>query len=177
MNEQALLQAILDVPEDDAPRLVYADWLDEHGGPEERARAEIIRLEVAHARLPSGDPRVEEDEERWLDLVENHVRPWMESLGGEGISWDDNAGPTFERGFPAKADAPAFAEVKMLYVAHNDLTDASAWALAQSPHLPAECEVYIHGNRLTSAGAAALRGRFRKVYTEDPAAGPPGAGE
>jgi uncharacterized protein (TIGR02996 family) len=28
-----LLRAILDAPEDDAPRLVYADWLDEHAGP------------------------------------------------------------------------------------------------------------------------------------------------
>src|SRR5688572_25795077 len=31
---------------DDAPRLVLADWLDKHGNEADRARAEIIRLEI-----------------------------------------------------------------------------------------------------------------------------------
>ena len=41
-----LLDAILADPADDAPRLVYADWLDENGQAE---RAEFIRLQVALA--------------------------------------------------------------------------------------------------------------------------------
>jgi uncharacterized protein (TIGR02996 family) len=41
-DEQALLATILAEPENDAPRLVYADWLDDHGDP---ARAELIRAE------------------------------------------------------------------------------------------------------------------------------------
>ena len=41
----ALLRAIAAAPDDDAPRLVYADWLDEHGpGDADRARAEFVRL-------------------------------------------------------------------------------------------------------------------------------------
>ena len=36
----ALLQAVVESPADDLPRLVAADWLDEHGDAE---RAEIIR--------------------------------------------------------------------------------------------------------------------------------------
>ena len=36
----ALLAAILAHPEEDTPRLMYADWLEEHGKPE---RAEFIR--------------------------------------------------------------------------------------------------------------------------------------
>jgi uncharacterized protein (TIGR02996 family) len=32
-NEWALLNAIRDAPRDDAPRLVYADWLEERGNP------------------------------------------------------------------------------------------------------------------------------------------------
>src|SRR5690242_12437796 len=39
-RDQAFLHALLDRPEDDAPRLVYADWLEEHGDP----RGEFIRL-------------------------------------------------------------------------------------------------------------------------------------
>jgi uncharacterized protein (TIGR02996 family) len=42
-----LLAAVLDSPSDDAPRLVYADWLDEHGQAD---RAEFIRLQCELAR-------------------------------------------------------------------------------------------------------------------------------
>ncbi|HVK09244.1 MAG TPA: TIGR02996 domain-containing protein [Gemmataceae bacterium] len=45
----ALLRAVIETPADDAPRLVYADWLDDHGRP---AWAEFIRLQVAAAREP-----------------------------------------------------------------------------------------------------------------------------
>ena len=41
------LEAICATPQDDTPRLVYADWLDEHGDP---ARAEFIRVQVELAR-------------------------------------------------------------------------------------------------------------------------------
>jgi uncharacterized protein (TIGR02996 family) len=46
----ALLAAIRQLPDDDAPRLVYADWLDEHGQPEQ---AEFIRVQCALARHDS----------------------------------------------------------------------------------------------------------------------------
>jgi len=41
-DQDALVEAILGAPTDDAPRLVYADWLDEHG---ESEHAEFIRLQ------------------------------------------------------------------------------------------------------------------------------------
>jgi uncharacterized protein (TIGR02996 family) len=43
----AFLDAIFDRPDDDTPRLVYADWLDEHGQPN---YAQFIRLQCAAAR-------------------------------------------------------------------------------------------------------------------------------
>lgn len=49
----ALLRAILDDPEDDAPRLVYADWLEERG---DMARAAFIRAQIQLTRLPPDDP-------------------------------------------------------------------------------------------------------------------------
>jgi len=49
-NGTALLDAIRAAPDDDAPRLVYADWLDEHGQPE---RAEFIRVQCELARQES----------------------------------------------------------------------------------------------------------------------------
>lgn len=39
---------IIENPADDTPRLVYADWLEDHGEPE---RAEFIRLQVELAHL------------------------------------------------------------------------------------------------------------------------------
>jgi uncharacterized protein (TIGR02996 family) len=47
-DDHAFLRAIADAPYDDAPRLVYADWLDERGDP----RGEYLRLDyqLAQAR-------------------------------------------------------------------------------------------------------------------------------
>jgi len=52
-DEQALLAAIRNNPEEDTPRLMYADWLDEHATSEaQRAHAEFIRVQIELARLP-----------------------------------------------------------------------------------------------------------------------------
>jgi uncharacterized protein (TIGR02996 family) len=48
-DADALLAAVLAEPDDDLPRLVYADWLDENGRPE---RAEFVRVQVELARFP-----------------------------------------------------------------------------------------------------------------------------
>lgn len=45
-EREALLQAVCDHLDDDTPRLVLADWLEENGEPE---RAEFIRAQVAAA--------------------------------------------------------------------------------------------------------------------------------
>jgi uncharacterized protein (TIGR02996 family) len=50
IEEQSLLAAVLADPDDDAPRLIYADWLDERG---ECDRAEFIRVQVALAQMES----------------------------------------------------------------------------------------------------------------------------
>ncbi|HUR53454.1 MAG TPA: TIGR02996 domain-containing protein, partial [Gemmataceae bacterium] len=48
----ALLAAILAEPDEDTPRLMYADWLEEEG---RRERAEFIRTQIALARTPERD--------------------------------------------------------------------------------------------------------------------------
>ncbi len=47
MDEDAFLRTILDAPKDDAPLLVYADWLEERGDDLSAAKAEFLRLTVA----------------------------------------------------------------------------------------------------------------------------------
>src|SRR4051794_31455126 len=48
--EAGFLDDILDHPDDDTPRLVYADWLTDRGGRDDQARAELIRIQCQQAR-------------------------------------------------------------------------------------------------------------------------------
>ena len=52
-TELAFLAAIRAHPADDLPRLVYADWLEEHGQSE---RAEFIRVECEAAMIDRDSP-------------------------------------------------------------------------------------------------------------------------
>ena len=54
-ERDAFLQAILEKPDDDAPRLIFADWLEEYGEPE---RADLIRVqcELALLQKKKNDP-------------------------------------------------------------------------------------------------------------------------
>jgi len=51
-DEPAFLKAILANRDDDLPRLVFADWLDERNGPRDAERAEFIRVQVELAKIP-----------------------------------------------------------------------------------------------------------------------------
>lgn len=56
-DEDALVRACLSFPDEDTPRLVYADWLDEN---DHHGRAELIRLAVSRSAIlkdASGDAR------------------------------------------------------------------------------------------------------------------------
>jgi uncharacterized protein (TIGR02996 family) len=49
-DREALLRAVAATPDDDTPRLIYADCLDEVGGEADSARARFIRLQIELAR-------------------------------------------------------------------------------------------------------------------------------
>lgn len=59
-EERAFLTTILERPHDDAAKLIYADWLDEHGDP----RAEYLRLmvKVRHEWIVTPEQRQQHDE-------------------------------------------------------------------------------------------------------------------
>jgi uncharacterized protein (TIGR02996 family) len=86
-REQDLLAAIAAAPDDDAPRLVYADWLTEHGD----LKGEWISLHVQHARAWPGS-------RRWHELgaqLKARPSPWK---------WDGLLNRVeIVRGFPEKA--------------------------------------------------------------------------
>jgi uncharacterized protein (TIGR02996 family) len=72
-ERDALLAAIRARPADDTARLVFADWLDEHGEPQ---RAEFVRLQIEAARLAPHDPRVREIEDRTALLIGHRRKEW-----------------------------------------------------------------------------------------------------
>jgi uncharacterized protein (TIGR02996 family) len=84
-SERALLAALHAAPADDAPRLVYADWLSERGDP----RGELILLQCARAR--TGEPPLAREEE----LLARHTASWLGPLE----PWVARAGARFARGF------------------------------------------------------------------------------
>jgi uncharacterized protein (TIGR02996 family) len=88
-------------PEDDAPRLVYADWLDEHGdGP----RAAFIRVPIERARLPRWDGRQVALRVRESALLTEHGEAWRKELPTlDRVVWGG-----FRRGFVATAEFHAF---------------------------------------------------------------------
>lgn len=82
-DEPALLAAVAAAPDDDTPRLVYADWLDDHDRP---ARAEFVR---GQCRLAAATPA----DDGHAELVERN---------GELGAWLR----AFDPAPPAKRDGP-----------------------------------------------------------------------
>jgi uncharacterized protein (TIGR02996 family) len=74
--EDLLLKDLIENPEDDTPRLVYADWLEEHGQPE---RAELIRVQINLVK-PREEARRHELERREKELLDEHRTAWSGSF-------------------------------------------------------------------------------------------------
>lgn len=79
--ERGFLDAIYADPDDDVPRLIYADWLDENG---QEDRAELIRVQCEAFRLKDDNPKKQQLEQHATVLVERHEQtwhPWLEPFG------------------------------------------------------------------------------------------------
>jgi uncharacterized protein (TIGR02996 family) len=76
-DAQAFLDAILDAPDDDAHRLVYADWLDDNGDAE---RAEFIRTQIELARGVEDESRRDGLRRRERELLLANELRWLGPL-------------------------------------------------------------------------------------------------
>ena len=125
-DREGLLAAIAADPDDDTPRLVLADYLDERDDP----LGEFIRLQMAleplriprddpaeelerHKRLAGIPPSADQRDEDWLvarqrrrerELLRAHEAEWL----GKAASLEQDSpqtyfGPEFRRGFVASA--------------------------------------------------------------------------
>jgi len=90
----ALMRGILAEPDEDAPRLVYSDWLEENGQPD---RARHMRLQCRAAALPEDDPSRAALAAEAGALEAAHLAEWLGPLDPETCH-DPNKGGHFERG-------------------------------------------------------------------------------
>ena len=75
-HDDAFLQDIIEHPDDDGLRLIYADYLDERGDP----RGDFFRVQCRLAKLPEDDLRREREllgkhKEEWLGPVRDLLGP------------------------------------------------------------------------------------------------------
>ncbi|MCI0703733.1 MAG: TIGR02996 domain-containing protein [Planctomycetia bacterium] len=93
-DRDALLRAIREYPDDDTPRLIFADYLDEN---DEGARAAFVRAQVELARTQPWEPFAVNCRWREPELVIGRgFRDSLPRVDGFHIEWPDSP---FRRGF------------------------------------------------------------------------------
>jgi uncharacterized protein (TIGR02996 family) len=137
----ALRAAVAADPDEDLPRLMYADWLDENDQPD---RAAFVRAQIEAARQEPFSPAARAAAARAETLLARHRYEWSKHL-----SYSVEIG--FSRGFierihvhaarfPHVADAVFSAEpVRMLRIVRprtrEDVAPAALEPVFESPHL------------------------------------------
>lgn len=155
MNEAAaMLAAIRETPDEDTPRLAYADWLDEHGDAD---RAEFIRVQCAVARLPDDDPGRCHAEVRERQLLAKHAVEWTKPelpFQNWEYAGDEPFLAIYRRGFldvGARLNFPPPPPYP-----HGWLTDADLVRLAESPDLGSQNRLSLWVRHSEGAGLTPL---------------------
>jgi len=86
-QEAAFLTSIREAPEDDTPRLIFADWLEDEAG--QPLRAELIRAQCALARGAADEEALSG---RVGELLTTYGKTWAGSLEGMVLSWSYRRG-------------------------------------------------------------------------------------
>jgi uncharacterized protein (TIGR02996 family) len=182
-SEESFMKAILEAPDDDALRLVYADWLEERGDP----RGEFIRIQIARADA-EGDTRTNhvllprEKELRgehggvWAGPVRDLVSNW-EFHRGLLEEVTINARSFIEKGevvlrlapfvrrvrlrdsadvMPELAASPLLARIRDLDLVGDGLDDLAAEMLANSEHVGSLHVLRLRMNGLQTDAVRAL---------------------
>jgi uncharacterized protein (TIGR02996 family) len=160
--DEVFLQAIFDNPDDDAPRLIYADWLEERGDP----RGEFIHVSCALEKLEATDPLRSELEVQREALLVQHEEEWFGRLKRLISAGTPPGGYVrYQRGFPdqifvsAKTFLSHAGEVfRLAPVRHLALTDAGEHvrALATLEGLTRLASLNLFLNRIGDTGVQLL---------------------
>lgn len=108
-HDEAFILAIRESPDDDAPRLIYADWLEENGQAD---RAEFIRVQCRLAQTAKSSPKhtlllahtedlLRANWEQWVGPLREIVGPWRDRYGEGWLAeqYHPQALRRFHRGF------------------------------------------------------------------------------
>jgi len=181
-DEDPFIQAIAADPDSDVPRLIFADWLEEHGDP----RAEFIRVQCELAVLATDDPHHAELTKRERMLLDQHERLWAAAFRRRALTWKfhrgfveemriptlqflEEATPLFRRApirhvsffddgkhLARLAVAPLLANLATVDLSHSQVGDAGAAQLATSPFLGRLSRLCLQSCEITDSGAEAL---------------------
>ncbi len=154
----ALLADIVAHPDDDTPRLVYADWLSENGQEE---RAELIRVQIERTRLPEWDTAQVRLRLREMALLRQHGKKWMAALPKlRGVTWSG-----FRRGFVGEARFTSFITLRSQAAACWAATPVEALSIrwprsgedaASLPPIPGLRELSINAPLISAPDAGRL---------------------
>lgn len=161
-SEEDFCEAIFAEPDEDLPRLVFADWLEEQGNP----RGEFIRLQC-QLQDPTLPPAVREEWTfRSQQLLDDYRSEWL----GEEFRFAVRL--RFERGFPVFAEINAhvlLAHAEQLFRAAPLLRglrlDEVHPVLGELLHLPQLLQIRhldLSWNHLRPEGAETLLGGARQ---------------
>ena len=153
-ESEALTRAVAAAPDDDLPRLVFADWLEERDEP---AHAAFVRAQVELARTPPWEPFAVGLRHREPDLVTG--APWWSALprvDGIGLEWHPEFALRrgFAWGLKVHDVATFFAEAPRLFDAapigqlHLPSATLDQWKhFAAQPWLPRVKSIHFPGTR------------------------------
>src|SRR5262245_34451569 len=96
---RVFLDDVRATPDDDGLRLILADWLEDQDTAEDAARAELIRLQVAHATATRRIGRLHRREEalihrwmwEWLGPLIELAQPWQIDRGTLRLTFGTSA--------------------------------------------------------------------------------------
>jgi uncharacterized protein (TIGR02996 family) len=88
-DENALLRAIGAHPDEDTPRLAFADYLEEHGNAD---RAAFIRGQIEYVRLKEDSLHRREVAFKCRQLLEAHEEEWLTPRDAYSFDWNWSRG-------------------------------------------------------------------------------------
>ena len=182
---RAFLQAIKDSPDEEGPRFIFADWLDEHGDP----RGKLMRAQCQLEAPQENDPQRHELQQEvssalqtlspWLDdrpiwrgdwkshrglltfWVNVHLdfeNRWQALLEHEWWPWVDYL-HVYARTIDSVmtlVESPQLSNLNSLNLWNNPVNVATAKALAQSPHVRNLISLKLSRTSVGNAGVEAL---------------------
>jgi len=166
-HADAFLQDILAHPDDDVPRLIFADWLEEQGDAASAARAEFIRIQcrLATVHLWPSPPWQEDLERRQQQLLEEYGDEWVRPIRRLILAWEFHRGfideVTLFTGMFLAHDTRLFrsAPIQRLHLRYNggiNRLPFSVPALADSEHLRCLNSLTLDNHHLETRDVRAL---------------------